>query len=107
MRRRTSLAETQAKLGINFRDDLAANLGGEFLLTLDGPVLPTPSWKAVIEVRNPEQLESTLERLTQSITNLHEKGEHAVVIQPSDVGSQRYYATGSGLPADPVVAIPC
>jgi len=89
---KNNLAETQAKLGINFRDDLAANLGGEFLVTLDGPVLPTPSWKAVIEVRNPEQLESTLERLTQSITNLHEKGEHSVAIDSSEIGAQRYYA---------------
>ena len=89
---KNNLAETEAKLGINFRDDLAANLGGEFLLTLDGPVLPTPSWKAVIEVRNPEQLESTLERLTQSINNLHEKGEHSVAIDSSEIGSQRYYA---------------
>ena len=89
---KNNLAETEAKLGINFRDDLAANLGGEFLVTLDGPVLPTPSWKAVIEVRNSEQLESTLERLTQSINNLHEKGEHSVAIDSSEIGAQRYYA---------------
>ena len=89
---KNNLAETEAKLGINFRDDLAANLGGEFLVTLDGPVLPTLSWKAVIEVRNPEQLESTLERLAQSITNLHEKGEHSVAIDSSEIGAQRYYA---------------
>jgi hypothetical protein len=89
---KNNLAETEAKLGINFRDDLAANLGGEFLLALDGPVLPTLSWKAVIEVRNPEQLESTLERFTQSITNLHEKGEHSVAIDSSEIGGQRYYA---------------
>ena len=43
-------SEAEAKLQINFRDDLASSLGGEFLLSLDGPVLPTPSWKAVIEV---------------------------------------------------------
>ena len=88
-----NLAETEAKLQINFRDDLAANLGGEFLLSLDGPVLPTPSWKAVIEVRNPEQLESTLERLTQSVSNLSQgKGAHTIAIDSSEVGSQRFYA---------------
>jgi hypothetical protein len=38
-------SEAEAKLQINFRDDLASSLGGEFLLSLDGPVLPTPSWK--------------------------------------------------------------
>ena len=33
-------------------------------MSLDGPVLPTPAWKAIIEVRNPGQLEQTLERMT-------------------------------------------
>ena len=90
---KSHLAEMEAKLQINFRDDLAANLGGEFLLSLDGPVLPTPSWKAIIEVRNPEQLENTLERLAQSINNLeHEKGAHSVAILPSEIGDQRFYA---------------
>jgi hypothetical protein len=51
------LTEAEQKLQINFRDDIAANLGGDFLLSLDGPVLPTPSWKAVIEVNNSDQLE--------------------------------------------------
>lgn len=90
---KNDLAETEANLQINFRDDLAANLGGEFLLSLDGPVLPTPSWKAVIEVRDPEQLENTLERLTQSVSNMgREKGAHSVVIEPSVIGEQHYYA---------------
>lgn len=90
---KNNLAETEAKLHINFRDDLAANLGGEFLVSLDGPVLPTPSWKAVIEVRDPERLENTLEQLMQSISNLdQEKGAHSVAITPSVVGEQRFYA---------------
>src|SRR6202012_3221187 len=54
---------TQSELGIDVRNDLAGNLGGEFLFALDGPVLPTPSWKAVIEVRDSGRLETTLERL--------------------------------------------
>jgi hypothetical protein len=90
---KNDLAETEAKLQVNFRDDIAGNLGGEFLLSLDGPVLPTPSWKAVIEVRDPERLENTLERLTQSISNVgSEKGVHSIVIEPSVVDGQHYYA---------------
>src|SRR6202035_5510183 len=61
------LSEIDAKLGINIRDDLMANLGGDFLIALDGPVLPTPSWKVVIEVNNADRLESSLERLAQAI----------------------------------------
>jgi hypothetical protein len=90
---KNDLANTEARLGVNFRDDLAGNLGGEFLIALDGPVLPTPSWKAVIEVRDAEKLESALERLTQSISHMNQGGDaHSVTIVPSTVGEQRFYA---------------
>lgn len=95
--------ETEEKLGINLRDDLAANLGGDASLSLDGPILPTPSWKAVVEVHNSEQLEKTLEQLTQAIHNQPEaKKQHNVSIEWKDAGGQRYYtvrdlATGAEL----------
>jgi hypothetical protein len=86
-------SEAEAKLQINFHDDLAASLGGEFLLSLDGPVLPTPSWKAVIEVYDSERLEHTIERLTESIRNLNQgKGSHVVAIETSEAGGQIYYS---------------
>ncbi len=86
-------SEIDAKLQISVRDDLMANLGGDFLLALDGPVLPTPSWKFVIEVNNPERLETTLERLAQAVNNQAQGSKaHGISIEPSTVGSQRYYA---------------
>ncbi len=86
-------SEIDAKLQINVRDDLMASLSGDFLVALDGPVLPTPSWKLVIEVNNPDRLETTLERLAQAVTNQSQGTKaHAVAIEPSTVGSQRYYA---------------
>ena len=85
--------EANSKLQINVRDDLMANLGGDFLVALDGPVLPTPSWKAVIEVNDSKQLEYTLERLAQAINN-QEQGpnSHKVAIDPTDANGQRFYA---------------
>jgi FecR protein/Protein of unknown function (DUF3352) len=89
----TKWTEAEARLQISFRDDLAANLGGDFLLSLDGPVLPTPSWKAVIEVRNPQRLENTLERLTQSLHNQAQGTQsHPVAIESSQIGAQRFYS---------------
>jgi len=87
------LNEAQEKLQIDFRNDLAANLGGDFLLSLDGPVLPTPSWKAVIEVHDSARLENTLERLTQSINQLA-RGEkaHSITIESAQVGAQSFYS---------------
>ena len=85
--------DAEEKLQINFRDDLAATLGGDFLLTLDGPVLPTPSWKAVIEINDSQRLEQTLEKLTASIRaqNLG-KGSHSIAIEMSNSGGQAFYA---------------
>jgi len=90
---KNGLNEAEEKLQINVREDLAANLGGDFLLALDGPVLPTPSWKAVIEVNDSERLEQTLEKLTQSIRNQTSgNAAHSISIQSSNVGGQQYYS---------------
>jgi hypothetical protein len=89
----TKWTGAEAKLRISFRDDLAANLGGDFLLSLDGPVLPTPSWKAVIEVHNPQALENTLERMTQSMRDQAQGTKsHPLAIESSQVGAQRFYS---------------
>jgi chaperone required for assembly of F1-ATPase len=89
----TKWTDAEAKLRINFRDDLAANLGGDFLWSLDGPILPTPSWKAVIEVHDPVRLEATLERLTQSLQEQAQGTKaHAVAIESSTIGAQRFYS---------------
>jgi FecR protein len=56
--------EAQSKYGINVKADLAAPLGGEFAVALDGPMLP-PSWKLVVEVYDSARLENTIERLVE------------------------------------------
>ena len=85
--------EIDSKLQINVRDDLMANLGGDFLVALDGPVLPTPSWKMVIEVNDPDRLENTLERLVQAVNSQTQGANaHTIAIVPSTSGSQHYYA---------------
>jgi len=85
--------DAEAKLHISIRDDLAASLGGDFLVALDGPVLPTPAWKMVIEVHDSQHLEQTLERLAQSLRD-QTNGSHSsdLVIEPSQVGAQRFYS---------------
>jgi len=84
----------------NFRDNIATNLGGDFLLSLDGPVLPTPSWKAVVEIRDSQKMEQTIESIAaflgtmvaQNSDKSQANGFKGMQIEPSDVDSQRYYA---------------
>lgn len=59
-------AEVEARLGVSLREDLAAALGGDFAVALDGPWLPRPAWKVVLEVRDPGRLTHGLDRLTEA-----------------------------------------
>jgi hypothetical protein len=61
-----TLAEANQRTGIDVRKDLSASLGGEFALALDGPVLPTPSWKLIAEVYDPVRLQATLQKVVES-----------------------------------------
>jgi FecR protein len=85
--------DAEAKLHISIRDDLAGSLGGDFLVALDGPVLPTPSWKMVIEVRDSQRLEQTLEQLAHAVRNqMRDKDAPELVIESSQIGAQRFYS---------------
>ncbi len=60
------LARAEAELGLSLRDDLAAALGGDFAIAIDGPWLPTPSWKVVVEVVDPARLDGAIGRLVEA-----------------------------------------
>ncbi|HEY2380115.1 MAG TPA: FecR family protein [Terriglobia bacterium] len=51
----------QAEHRVDIRRDLAAALGNEFLIAIDGPVLPTPGWRIVVEVNDAARLQNTIE----------------------------------------------
>lgn len=57
------IVEFQREHRFDLEYNVAAALGGEFVLALDGPVLPTPSWKAAIEVYNWAVMQNAIERL--------------------------------------------
>jgi len=85
-------SQADEQLQIDIRNDLAANIGGDFLVSLDGPVLPTPSWKLVVAVNDSARLEQTLERLTQSVRNRSQPNHPAVAtIESNENNGQRFY----------------
>jgi hypothetical protein len=85
-------SQIDSKLQISVRDDLLASLSGEFLLAFDGPVLPTPSWKIVIGVNNPNALENALERVTTAIrSQMQDPKAHPVTIESANDNGRTFY----------------
>ena len=61
-----ALANAQQQAGFDVRGDLAASLGGEFAVVLDGPAFPVPSWKLVAEVYDPSRFETTVQKVVEA-----------------------------------------
>ncbi len=93
---RKMLDEQQAARGIDIRKDIAAPLGGEFAFAIDGPILPTPSWKVVFEVNEPEHLQQALEHVVSEVNKEAAKfGRHGLTWQQADVSGRKYYTLKS------------
>jgi hypothetical protein len=59
------LSEFESKAGVSLLDDVAAPLGSDATFAIDGPGLPTSSWKVAIEVYDPEHFKHTLATLVE------------------------------------------
>ncbi len=90
------LAEAEAELNLKIRDDIAATLGGDITIALDGPVLPTPSWKVVAEVYDAPRLQNSLQQLV-NVINRHatENGHSGVKLDQETVSGRTFYRVQS------------
>ncbi len=94
----TAEAQFESLAGVSVLDDLAAPLGGDVAFAIDGPVLPTPSWKFAIEVYDTAHLEQTIETL---IAKANSVGAGAGLnLTQAQVGGRTYYTLQS--PKSPV-----
>jgi hypothetical protein len=93
---RKNLDKLQSEHGLNLRDDIAAPLGGEFAFAIDGPILPTPSWKMVFEVNDPAHLQQALERVVTEVNKQAAYlGKSGLTWEKADVGGRTYYTLRS------------
>jgi archaellum component FlaF (FlaF/FlaG flagellin family) len=90
------LGEFQSQTGVNIREDFAKPLGGEFAFAVDGPLLPTPSWKLVFEVYDPAHLQQTYETIVNKMNELAmREGKKGFTLTQSEVGGRTYYTLKS------------
>ena len=93
---RKQLRELEAQQGFDIRRDFAAPLGGEFAFAIDGPVLPTPSWKMVVEVYDQPKLQGTLERVVERLNGwATQHGSGGLRWENTTDGGQTYYSLRS------------
>ncbi len=90
-RAESELAKTEAELKIRLRQDLAETLGGEMTFALDGPILPMPSWKVVLEVYNPGRLQSTIQQLISDANDHIADTSRKLTLEQQSADGLTYY----------------
>jgi hypothetical protein len=95
----------ESQTGVNVSEDLAGELGGEVTFALDGPILPTPSWKVALEVNDPARLEETIEKLVASYNRQADSNSGTLSLTKQDADSVTYYTLQTNRPT-PASGIP-
>jgi len=85
------LSEFEAKTGVSVLDGITAPLGGEVTFAFDGPVLPTPRWKVIVEVYDPTTLQATIGKLVDGFNREANPSAGSLQLAQKQVGSQTYY----------------
>src|SRR5262252_5668456 len=86
------LNDLEKNHGLNLRNDFAAPLGGEYAFAIDGPILPTPSWKLVLQVNDPTHLQQTFEQVVSEVNKqLAKEGKQGVEWDREETGGHTFY----------------
>ena len=101
----TELLNFQQEHGIDIQYDLAEPMGGEFVLAIDGPMLPTPAWKAIAEVYDSARLQNTIDRMVAEINRISAaEGGPTLQVTGESVGGLIYH-TLSGVEGESGVEV--
>ena len=80
-------------------DLIAGAMGGELAFAVDGPVLPKPSWKVVLEVFDPSAVDWAFEQLLASYNQQAiASGDTPRKIESEEVGGRQFFALTGGIP---------
>lgn len=85
------VAEFEGRTGLRILDDLAAPLGSEATVAIDGPIFPNPSWKLILEVNSPTRLQATMERLLEIFNQSAPPQSGKATLTREQVSNQAFY----------------
>lgn len=63
----SGLSQMETELNIDFKRDLLSRLSGQLAVALESPLGPTPDWKAILQVSDPDGLQKTIKQLLASM----------------------------------------
>jgi ferric-dicitrate binding protein FerR (iron transport regulator) len=90
------LDQLQTEHGLNLRNDFAAPLGGEYAFAIDGPILPTPSWKLIFEVNDPAHLQQSFEQVVTEVNKeIAKEGKSPLEWDRAESGGRTFYTLRS------------
>src|SRR3954469_17623522 len=93
----------RTETNLDMRDDLAAAIGGDFAMAMDGPVVPTPAWKFIVEVNDQSKLQTAITLLVQRANDEAVKQGHpGVTLEQSEQDGRMFYTlkTASAVPVE-------
>jgi hypothetical protein len=79
-------ADFENEAGVSLLDDVAAPLGSDLTFAIDGPGLPTSSWKVVLEVNDQQHLQETLGKIIDRFNQQAPANIGALVLSSHDAG---------------------
>ena len=89
----SELEQFESEHGISILDDIAAPLGGEVVFAIDGPMLPEPSWKVIVEVYDPQRLQQTIEKIVDEVNQIvRQDGGAGIEMQVDASGGLAVYS---------------
>jgi ferric-dicitrate binding protein FerR (iron transport regulator) len=87
------LEKVRQEHGFDVRNDLAVPMGGEVAFAVDGPLLPTPSWKLVAEIYDPARFQQTIEKMVDYVDEeLRKEGKQGMTLIKDETGGRTLYS---------------